>query len=1123
MRSHIGRIVVFIALSLCLVGAVGADAQIAETWKVAVGGGRITGYMGVLSHHGLPREYLTRDELADIEVLRRYRVVIVTATGHDQAILNAVEQYVSEGGIAITESRLAPPESVVPGKRLGPDRAPNIDFRGYDHPISRAMQSAGIVKTYARPGVAIIPPSDADNVTVLAEYTDEGVPEKYRGKLTGGKSGIPGALLIEHGKGAWLYFGPRVAFSLALRGPEMQPAILTALRTLTDGTLVERFVSLDADRRLVPKVQWHPETEEVMPRAAPRDAEPTDLPEGLEPMDLPEDAPADYVITGTLVADADATVMLPWFNDNWHHRLEIDGARLRLVQVSNGREQVVAEVTHESAAVGGRIDIRRRPRSLTVFIDGRAVLTGALDPLAGTRGVRGVNDAFLQTCAPVVFTDDFMRAEADPNPWETPAGSWNVFQVEGEPGQGANPFAFRAESADTATAASGYWFWDDYDVGASVRPNCRTASIMAHRVAEDDYLELRLVMPAEGEGDDATVKLLKRTPEGESVLASAAVRAARDRWHRLRLRVSRGHAIAGLSGRQLFHVADQTLRGRGQIGLIATGGSAFFDDVRVEPWQAAPLPMDGGAWLVERGEAATDGGEVTLKPMGSARALAPITELANLQAAAKVRRGDADSAGLLVRYQGPGDYYLLAVHADQSGGSELRVIRNRRGERTVLATHALPGGPDRWHDVIATLRSNRIYITVDGTSLQVADDAIRNGGFGLICEGGAARFRNVTCWPVEHEQYRTDPETPSYAGIIDRHTWAGAGSGWEPAPDDLDLFWHRGMYVSDVEVRVGVHRTDAGVAAATLLAGDGVDPNSGYALSAEQPSPTDPVTVTLSRAGEQVASAQARCWSADGWALGLARAGSLVVGHLDGEVVCSFRDSSPLTGMRRVGFRIDDAVIDPADAEVVSSAVGTWTFEEAPADWRVESGTWEISNRWSCSPEWTWLAGWNQRGRALIHSRERFTGDQVIDIYVGAKMMPKLEGKGHYEELRDLHFGLCGDGEGGGYHVVLGDNNGSGARLLRNGKTVATNSSYSVPQSERHNNWLLVTLVKTGPELSVRVWDNEVLSYTDDDPLESGSVGFGTSENGVIVPRITVYGERLGAGPRTSVLTDAGG
>ena len=1101
----IARWIALIALSTCL----SVNAFAADTWKIGVGGGRITGYMGLLASHGMPREYLTDEELADIDVLRQYRAVIATAESNPRGISQALEQFVAEGGIAITEERVAPPPSVIPGKRLGPASAPNIDFRGFDNPISQAMQSAGVVTVYARPGIAIIP-DNPDKVTVLAKYTEQGVPDRYRGKLLGGKKNIPAVIMVQHGKGKWLHFGPRVGFSLALRGPEMQPAILTALREMSDGVLVPRFASLNADRRLIPTVQWEPEMEEVMPRSAPRNAEPADLPEGFEALDLPADAPADYVITGTLPAGGEATVLLPWFNGDHQQRLEI-GRGLRMVDVSDGRESVVAEGPRPDAGQEARLDIRRRPRSLTVFINGRACLMAALEPLAGTQASRGITDAFLQSCAPVRFTDNFMRAEGDPNPWETPAGSWKLFRVEGEPGQGANPFAFRAEAEQgaVATATSGYWFWDDYDAGVSVRPNCASVSLMTNWQADDDCIELRLTMPAMDDASNAAkLDLIRRLPSGNKVLGSADVTATADCWHRLRLKVSRGHAVASLNERELIKVADDLVRGHGQVALQNSGGFAHFDDVRVQAWQAAPLPLDGGAWLAERGKVDVKGGEVTLEPMGSARAIAPMTEQADLRASARMQRGGAELAGLMLRYESPGDHYLVAVAEGDGGGSELQVIRTERNKNTVLASAPLSGGAGRWHDVTATLRGRQMRVTADnGPSIDVADEVFADGEFGLTCDGGPAHFRDVTCWPIDHERFAADPETPPYAGIIDLHTWAGAGSGWEPAAADLDLFWHRGMYIGDAEVRLGVHRTGKGAAAGTLLIGDGVDPASGYALTASQPSSGEPVSISLARTGEEVANGEARAWGAEGWALSLQRVGSLVVGRLDGKTVCAYRDPQPLTEMHRVGFRKDNAVIDPADAEVLSSAVRTWTFSEAPADWRVDSGTWEISNRWSCSPEWTWLAGWNQEGPALIQSRKRFMGDQVVDIYVGTKMMPKPGSDGYYEELRDLHFGLCGDEDGGGYDVVLGADDGNGAKLVRNGETVATNNSYSIPQAERHNNWLLVRLEKKGDTITVYDWDSEVLSYTDDDPLPSGSISVGTERNGITVPRVTIYAE----------------
>ncbi len=1111
MRSHSGRIAALVALTTCLIATSFGAAHAAEGWKVGVGGGRITGYMGLLASTGMPREYLTDGELADIDVLRRYRVVIITEASNPRPIAKAVEQFVAEGGIAITEEQVAPSAAAVPGQRLGPAPSPNLTFKGYDHPISRAMRSTGVITTYARPGIAIIP-KDAKNVTVLGEYTDQDVPAKYRGKLIGGRAHVPAVLLIDHGKGHWLYFAPRVAFALALRGPELEPAVLAALNLMTDGVLVPRFTTLPADRRLVPQVQWRPESEEVMPRPAPRGEEPGEMPEGLEVLDLPADAPTDYVVNGTLAPGADATVMLPWFNANWNQRLEINGGRMRVIDVAGGRETVVAEGRRGNSDKSARIDIRRRPTSVTVFIDGHAALMAALTPLAGTQAASGIDDAFLQGCAPVRFTDDFMRTEGDPNPWETPAGNWELFKVDGEPQQGANPFAFHAQSEQLATAATGYWFWDDYDVGVSVRSNCDVASLVANRQADDDFLELRLTLPAmDADAPGGTLELIHRQSDRDRVLATSAAAAERDRWHRLRLCVSRGYAVASLDGHELLRVADEQVRGRGQIGLQISSGAAFFDDVRVQPWEAAPLPLNGGAWLAERGTVSATGDGVALEPAGSARAIAPMNELTDLQASAKLRRGDADSAGLLLRYQGPGDHYLLAVNEARGGGSQLQLVRTRRNEQTVLASEPLDGGAGRWHDLSVDLRGRRMRIAADGVgAIDVADDAFADGGFGLTCEGGRANFRQITCWPVDHEQYAADPETPPYAGIIDRHTWAGAGSGWEPTPDDLDRWWHRGLYVDDAEVRLGVHRTDAGTAAATLMIGDGMDAASGYALSASQPSSGEPVTISLTREGQEVAIAQVRSRGSEGWALSLQHVGSLVEGRLDGRVAVSFRDPAPLEGMRRVGFRKDAAIIDPADADVISSALRTWTFRDAPADWRVESGTWEISNRWSCSPQWTWLAGWNQDGPAVTRTRLAFAGDQRADIFVGTKMMPKPDGKGHYEELRDLHFGICEDDAGGGYHVVLGAKNNTWSAIMRNGETVVESTTYRIPSAELHNNWLLVSLVKTGPTISVRLWDREVFSYTDPDPIDSGRVSIGTARNGITVPRITVYGEPAG-------------
>jgi len=385
---------------------------------------------------------------------------------------------------------------------------------------------------------------------------------------------------------------------------------------------------------------------------------------------------------------------------------------------------------------------------------------------------------------------------------------------------------------------------------------------------------------------------------------------------------------------------------------------------------------------------------------------------------------------------------------------------------------------------------------------------------GLYCTGrGPAVFSEIEFEPLDPTDNQADPPTPAYAGIIDLHTWAGRGSGWTPQPEDPDLFWHRGLLPEAVEVRMGVHRAPDGRASASLMMGDGGELDSGYRLTAEQSANGQALSLKLLREGAKVAGETLGAPGGDGYSLSLERATDLLIARVDGEVALTFRDASPLADAIRVGMRRDACLINPSDADVLSPNVRTHTFRTAPVEMANLSGTWDISNRWSCSPNWTWLAGWNQNGEARTVTRQSYTGDQRIDIYIGTKMMPKPTGKGHYEELRDLLFGLCEDDEGGGYRIVVGGKAGAYSAITRDGKVVASNSTWQLPQSERHNNWILVTLSKIGAVVSVKVWGYEVLRYEDPEPLAGGRIAIGTDRNGITVPRITIYAQEAQGGP----------
>jgi len=132
---------------------------------------------------------------------------------------------------------------------------------------------------------------------------------------------------------------------------------------------------------------------------------------------------------------------------------------------------------------------------------------------------------------------------------------------------------------------------------------------------------------------------------------------------------------------------------------------------------------------------------------------------------------------------------------------------------------------------------------------------------------------------------------------------------------------------------------------------------------------------------------------------------------------------------------------------------------------------------------------------------------------VAAKMMPAEGGK-HTEKLTDINVGLLVNKTSldSGYQFVLGGMNNTMTVLRRNGVQVAA-SDYRLPQAGLHNDWTKVTLRHSANHVECWVWDTLVLQYDDLEPLSSGRVAVGTYQNGIIVPRITIFGKQMPVGP----------
>ena len=169
------------------------------------------------------------------------------------------------------------------------------------------------------------------------------------------------------------------------------------------------------------------------------------------------------------------------------------------------------------------------------------------------------------------------------------------------------------------------------------------------------------------------------------------------------------------------------------------------------------------------------------------------------------------------------------------------------------------------------------------------------------------------------------------------------------------------------------------------------------------------------------------------------------------------------------------------------------------------SGTWELCNRWSCTPEWSWFGG-TSTGTAAVWNKWRLCGDVTLDYYVGPRMVDRGPGRPK-EVCQDFNAVLCGDGRdvSRGYSFIIGQGDeGAVAKLLRNGQVVATNDAFRW-YTAAHNRWFNVRIEKRDATLTLRVEEQPILSWTDPDPLQEGYAGIWTRDNGILLPRVTIY------------------
>jgi hypothetical protein len=192
-----------------------------------------------------------------------------------------------------------------------------------------------------------------------------------------------------------------------------------------------------------------------------------------------------------------------------------------------------------------------------------------------------------------------------------------------------------------------------------------------------------------------------------------------------------------------------------------------------------------------------------------------------------------------------------------------------------------------------------------------------------------------------------------------------------------------------------------------------------------------------------------------------------------------------------------------------------YTFSTAPTDWRIASGVWEMTNRWSCSPGWSWFGGRSDEVAAIWNKR-KLAGDMSAQMYFAFKM--GMSGVASWPEYpAEAALTICGDGKSlaTGYTFIAGADDNTRSVLMKNGQIVATSSEPAAilprltdgnPGNDAmHRRWWFARVDKSGSKVSCYIDDKLVLAYEDAAPLKGGQTAIWTLNNGIMLARVQLY------------------
>jgi len=466
--------------------------------------------------------------------------------------------------------------------------------------------------------------------------------------------------------------------------------------------------------------------------------------------------------------------------------------------------------------------------------------------------------------------------------------------------------------------------------------------------------------------------------------------------------------------------------------------------------------------------------------------------------------------------------YLLVRWTPGNDGNRLSLYQVTDGKRKILAES--PGGyiPGQWYRLSVVSSLAGVTVLVDGRVRLTAKGATPwRGGIGLYTDGlNGSVFDDVTVYgstlhtDLLHEREQIEINQRFLTDPNNMKEWISMRNGWVQMPGasnhfaNIDHFY--GEYWLSLSVKPLIPPNNVNPGELWLgIEGDGQDVLSGYRAVLKLES-GNTVSYTLYRGKDTLATKTTDMLPTNqDYTMRLRHQGKRVWLEQDGDTVIEAADPNPLTG-QHPSYYADGCFTQVKDILATGHSVLDYTFSDAPSDW-IGNGTWTMTTRWACAPQWSFLGGWSH-GDAVLWHKMRFTGDQSFETFTGVKMEYPRERQIYDNRTRDIAISICTDGYNPrtGYAGIYGapDEKGNLNRrtvLMRNGVVVATANLVVPGRGQSHREWFDLALRKYGSKVEFWVEGNPVLNFTDPQPIAGGVPAIWTNDNGIALARARIH------------------